>query len=175
MEFSLAVTQDNRRRGGSYVVDAKVSLENGEDRCRIEGFQLEAFRGEKAPQFAAVGDVLLCALEEGPSRLESVAYLLFPVQDVKEIPGVKRRILVQRGVNEGDGDDVSLNEVGDEVFDVGFEVSAGSAEIVGIELHFDLSLAEGKEEHVCGPGTDGGPGPRNGADAQEREKEGDGD
>jgi len=59
---------------------------------------------------------------------------------------------MHRRVDESDCNDVSLYEVGDEIFDVRLKRLAGPAEIIGVELYLDLSLAEGEEKHVCGLG-----------------------
>jgi len=134
MEVLLVVPYHNAGGCGIYMIDAEVSLKYVEDRFGVEGLELETFCSKEFLQLVFVTDILLRSLEEGRTRLECVAYFFPGVEYVKKIAGIQGGVFMHRRVDESDGNDVSLYEVGNEIFDVWLKRLAGPAEIIGVEL-----------------------------------------
>jgi hypothetical protein len=54
---------------------------------------------------------------------------------------------VERCINEGNGDDISLDKVAYEVFNFWFQVAAWTTEIIGIKSYLDFSFTEREQGH----------------------------
>ena len=79
-----------------------------------------------------------------------MAYFFFGVEDIQEVTGIQRRMLMHRDIDKRQGNDVSFNKVGDKVFDLRLERLAGAAKIVRIKPRLDLSFPKRQEEHIGG-------------------------